>query len=173
MIVSLVISGVCLVRQNGRDAVFEGAGRLQFYLLSPAFNVEQAAGLKCWIWHASRGSHRAGCGPHFDVDHGAGLRQNSLLTALIASYLLRLSENLKDVNAAMFSRARGDRRCAFAIGAAEAAEPLPRRSWTRSSILRPRLSPTRWNGSNCRACRPPGLRPRWGYFNPIPSYYLQ
>lgn len=133
MIVSLVISGVCLVRQNGRDAVL-GAGEYTFYHAGRPFNVRASGEFEMLILCFPREAIAQAAG-RTDVITALVYGKNSLLTALIASYLLRLSENLKDVNAAMFSRLAETAVALLAIGAAEAAKPLPRRSWTRSSIL--------------------------------------
>lgn len=134
IMVGLVISGACLVRQDGRD-VRIGAGEYVFHDLTRAFLTDFPepfdALLVCFPEAAI--IRAVGC-PEVIATQPFGT--SSGLSALAASYLHRLAAYQRELDEATFSRLAATAVSLLAISAAEIIKPRRQNSWTRSATLK-------------------------------------
>jgi len=134
MMVSLVISGSCVVRQDGRD-VRIGAGEYVFHDLTRAFQVDFPGPFDAlMICFSDNAIVRAvGC-PEVIAVQPFGT--SSGLSALAASYLHRLAVYQRELDEPTFTRLAATAVSLLAISAAEIIRPRRQNSWTRSATLK-------------------------------------
>jgi AraC-like DNA-binding protein len=134
MMVSLVISGICLLKQGGRDAAIN-PGEYAFYDSSRPFDIDIDSQFDKLVLCFSDGAIIRAIGGT-DVVAAQPYGKDSLLSALIASYLLGLAENLLVLNDTAFAKLAGTALSLLVIGATETAKPRRQNSWTRSATLK-------------------------------------
>jgi len=134
LFVCLMLSGVCELRQDGRNTTIQ-PGEYAFHDAIRPFTLEIAGSFDALLV----------CFPNTSVVREVGGTEvitaqsygvNSVLTATVASYLQRLAETMPALGETIFSRLAGIAVSLLSIGAIETAKPRRQNSWTRSTTLK-------------------------------------
>lgn len=134
LLVCLMLSGECDVGQDGRTALIR-AGEYAFVDATRPFNADMAEPFEALLVSFANGAVVREVGST-ELITAQTYGVNSVLTAMVASYLKRLADTMPVLSDAVFSRLAETAVSLLAIGAIETAKPRRQNSWTRSTTLK-------------------------------------
>ncbi len=134
LLVCLMLSGQCAIAQDGRSATVR-AGEYAFMDATRPFTAVIASPFDALLVSFPNGAVVCEVGST-EVITAQTYGVNSVLTAMVASYLKRLADTMPVLSETVFSRLADTTVSLLAIGAIETAKPRRQNSWTRVTTLK-------------------------------------